>query len=163
MWVVKWDVGGPGSELGYSTNSNFGYIYQRYSGNKKKVRVAAERTWLLEICSISELRYQLKFIHNYSLLPASKDFNQHAKLSKSAKDRDWAIAVFLLTQIFFTLPWPSAYFSVLPLLFPTFLFFNLRPPNWTPQHANTLMLLPVTTIKITPEIGEVKERSCSLI
>lgn len=152
-----------GSQLERSTNSNFGYIYQRYSKNKEKVRVATERTWLLGICSISGLRYQLKFTHNYSLLSASKDFNQHAKLCKSVKDRDWAIAVFLLTQIFCILPWPNAYFSVLPFLFRSLLFFNLHPPSWIPQHASTVSLLPVTTIKITLETGDLKGRSCSLI
>lgn len=81
-----------------------------------------ERTWLLGICSISGLRYQLKVTHNYSVLSASKDFNQHAKLSKSAKDRDWTPAVFLLTKIFCTPPWPNASFSVLPLLFLSLLF-----------------------------------------
>lgn len=146
-----------------STNSIFGYIYQGYSRNVEKVRVTAERTWLLGICSISGLRYQLKFTHKYSLLSASKGFNQHAKLSKSARDRHWAIAVFLLTQIFCTLPWPNAYFSVLPLLLLSFLFSSLHPPNWTPQHANAVRLLPATTIKITLETGELKERSCSLI
>lgn len=135
----------------------------RIQQKQGKFRVAAERTRLLGICSISSLRYQLKFTHKYSLVSASKDFNQHAKLSKSARDRDWAIAVFLLTQIFCSFPWPHAYFSVLPLLLLSFLFSNLPPPNWTPQHANAVRLLPATAIKITLEIGELKERSCSLI
>lgn len=116
-------VGGSGSELEHSTNSGFGYIYQGYNRNKKKVRVSSDRAWFLAICSIGGLTYQLKFTHNYSLLSASKDFNQHATLSTFAKDRTWAVTVFLLTQKLRTLLWPNAYFGSFPSLFLSHLFF----------------------------------------
>jgi len=66
-------------------NSSFGYIYQGHKRNKKKVRAASDRTSFLGMCSIQGLICELKFTYNYSVLSASKDFNQHAKLSTSAK------------------------------------------------------------------------------
>lgn len=70
MWVVKWDVGGSGSELEHSVNSSLGYIYQGYDRNNVKVRVASNWTSFSRTCNIGGLSISLNSpttIHPYLL------------------------------------------------------------------------------------------------